>query len=211
MKSLIIDTSSDISYVILTDKKNIIFFKKINKFDLSEKLMLTIDDILKKNNLDISDLSYIATSFGPGAFNSLRVGATICKTFNFTKKVPLVGYLSLKAYTPKKNGNFLSFMDGKSDGIYGLLGTKKNDKITWETDAKLYSFDDALKILENVDIAITPDIYLKEKFKNLKEKFEDFSFNPYRLTSLTDSLFSNKKIFDYSNFKLIYLKGPTFS
>lgn len=42
-----------------------------------------IDQILKKNNLDLRDLEEIDSFPGPGSFTGLKVGAAIANTLNY--------------------------------------------------------------------------------------------------------------------------------
>ncbi len=209
MKSLIIDTSHEMSYVILAKNSEIIFFKKFEKKDLSKELFQNIDDILKKTKTDISNLKYLATSVGPGSFTGLRVGATICKTLSFAKKLPLISYISLEAYTPSCKGKFLSVFDAKSEGIYLIEGFSKQDEITYLSEPKLLSIEEAQKLFETIPNIISPDAeILKEKFKNNKNKFILSFFDPLQLINITEKLYKDKKLTDYKSLNLLYLRGP---
>lgn len=209
MKSLIIDTSHEISYIILAKDSEIIFFKKIEKINLSRELFQNIDDILKKTNTDISNLKYIATSIGPGSFTGLRVGATICQTISYAKNRPLIGYISLKAYAPSCEGKFLSVFDAKSEGVFLLEGLLKHNEITYLSEPKLLSIDEAKKKFDIFPTIISPDtINLLEKFKDYKNKLNICFFDPLRLVSLTENLYQNKKFTHFNSLNLLYLRGP---
>lgn len=209
MKSLIIDTSHDISYVILSENKEIIFFKKIEKLKLSQELFETIDKILKETYTQISNLKYIATSIGPGSFTGLRVGATICKTISFASNVPLISYFSFQAYSPNSQGKFLSVFDAKSEGIYLIEALLNKNDTTYLSEPKLVSQENAKKLFEEYPLIISPDIdVLKEKFKEYKNKLIFAQFDPINLVSFCEKLYINKKFNDFRSLNLLYLRGP---
>jgi len=211
MFSLIIDTSHEISYIILAKERVIFFFKKIEKLKLSKELIPTLDKILKETNTDLSNIKYIATSIGPGLFTGLRVGAIICKTLSFAKKIPLIGYVALEAYTPFNLGKFLSVFDAKTDGLYSLEGISKQKEITYTSEPKLISFEEAKKLLNAISFVISPDAEkLKEKFKNYKNKFYSSFLDPIRLLNITEKLYQNKKFTDFDSLNLLYLRGPIY-
>ena len=181
MKALIIDTTLEISYIILTENREIISLKKIEN-NLSKNLFLDLQNILNETKTSLSDLSYIATSIGPGSFTSLRVGANICKTFSFVKKTPLISYISMHAYLPKKDTNFLVAFDAKSQGLYLIEAKRKKNSIKYLSKPTLFSFIEAEKLFEKNTIILSPHTeVLKNKFKMHKDKFINSLLDPHRL------------------------------
>lgn len=57
----------------------------------SSHLVPFIDELLKKHNLALHDLSFIAVDKGPGAFTSLRVSIATVNGIAFARTVPLIG------------------------------------------------------------------------------------------------------------------------
>ncbi|OGN64768.1 MAG: tRNA (adenosine(37)-N6)-threonylcarbamoyltransferase complex dimerization subunit type 1 TsaB [Chlamydiae bacterium RIFCSPLOWO2_01_FULL_28_7] len=212
MRKLIIDTSHEISYVILADGNKILFFEKIigNK-NLSKILLPTIEEILKQS-FSLDKLTYIALSFGPGSYTGIRVAGSIAKIFSLVKKLPLVGYISLQAYSPNIDGKFLSIFDAKSEKFYVLEGEKNQNTINFSQKPKLIFLEDLKKYFENYKTIVSPDSDILLKYLDSeKDKINIFKseINPNTLISLTDSLFINKKILNSSNFDLLYLNDPT--
>jgi len=209
MKALIIDTSHKISYIILTKNQEIIFFSKILQKNLSKELFTRLQDILQKTKTKLSKLKYIATSFGPGSFTGLRMGASLCKTLSYTKSIPLIGYVSLQAYIPTKTkSNFLSVFDAQSEGIYALDAKKKKNIFIYKKP-QLLNFENAKKLIKKTQLVISPDSdLLIKKFKMFKNKFQKTFLNPLALIEITEQLFIEKKFIDYNSFNLLYLKGP---
>ena len=157
-------------------------------------------------------LTYIALSFGPGSYTGIRVAGSIAKIFSLVKKLPLVGYISLQAYSPNIDGKFLSIFDAKSEKFYVLEGEKNQNTINFSQKPKLIFLEDLKKYFENYKTIVSPDSDILLKYLDSeKDKINIFKseINPNTLISLTDSLFINKKILNSSNFDLLYLNDPT--
>jgi len=65
----------------------------------SSHLIRYCDDVLKRHNLTLSALDFIAIDKGPGAFTSLRVALATVNGIAFANKIPLVGIDGLDALT----------------------------------------------------------------------------------------------------------------
>jgi len=89
------------------DKLDIALFQdcecldSVTKFDsrASSSLLPLLDVLLKKHNLSLSALSFIAIDKGPGAFTSLRVTIATVNGIAFNNKIPLIGISGLEALT----------------------------------------------------------------------------------------------------------------
>ncbi len=217
MKALIIDTSLEISYIILIKDYEIIFLKKI-KNNLSKHFFLNLEDVFNKTNTSLKDLAYIAASTGPGCFTSLRIGANISKTFSYAKKIPLISYISMHGYTPNhaylsnEEMNFLVAFEAKSEGLYLVEAKASKNFIKYLSKPQLFSFNTSKKLIEKNQLIISPhaDI-LKEKFKTDKNKFKLQMLDPYRLVDITRQKYIKKNFETYKTFKLLYLRGPNYS
>ena len=208
MKALIIDTSLEISYIILVEDSEIIFLKKI-KNNLSKNFFTDLQNILKETNTTLPSLSYIASSIGPGSFTSLRVGANISKTFSYAKKIPLISYISMHAYSPNKDTKFLVAFDAKSEGLYLVEAEKSKNSIKYLSEPSLFSLNEASGLIDKYEIVISPHAdVIKNKFETYKNKFEYQELDPLRLLDSTNQKYIEKKFEDYSSFDLLYLRGP---
>ena len=63
----------------------------------SASLLPHIQDILSRNNLTLSDISFIALDHGPGAFTSLRALIVTVNGIAYASGIPLVGIDGLEA------------------------------------------------------------------------------------------------------------------
>lgn len=58
---------------------------------LSEKLLPKIDNLLKKNKVELQDLVGIKVNPGPGSFTGTRIGVTVANALAFSLSVPVNG------------------------------------------------------------------------------------------------------------------------
>ena len=64
----------------------------------SEKLLPTVDFVMKEIGLEPKELDYTAVTLGPGTFTGLRLGLSTLKALNLSFGVPVYGIPSLEAY-----------------------------------------------------------------------------------------------------------------
>lgn len=55
----------------------------------AQAVLPMIDEILRKNRLKISDLTYIEVVEGPGSYTGLRVGIAIANALSFALNIPI--------------------------------------------------------------------------------------------------------------------------
>ena len=88
VKILAIDTSSNVCSVALLNGKIIVDERNMtNGLTHSENLMPLIDELLKKNDMDLEQIDVIGVCVGPGSFTGIRIGiATILPMAQFGNK-----------------------------------------------------------------------------------------------------------------------------
>ena len=144
MNALVMDTSTSFIFLyLIKDDKLVYKFEEEGENNHSEKLMLVIEEALKKNDLSVEDLDLIVTGIGPGSYTGLRISLTIAKMFAWTKKIPLKVISSLV---------FLG--SGEPNGTYTVTNTAKKGYV--------YSLDMAINFDEI-------QILSKEKFISVEE------------------------------------------
>jgi len=87
----------------------------------SEKLLPTIDYVLKEVELSAKELDYTTITVGPGSFTGLRLGVSALKALQLSNGTPIYGVPSLDAYAfPYKTAveTVLSVIDGNRDMFY---------------------------------------------------------------------------------------------
>ena len=98
MKILSISTSSNIASVALSeDDKCILELNIDNNKTHSETLMPLVAELIKKTNIELSDVDLIACDVGPGSFTGIRIGISSIKAIAQSLNVPVVSVTSLEA------------------------------------------------------------------------------------------------------------------
>lgn len=77
----------------------------LNKMDANRNLILEINNLLLKHNLNLEQLSFIATNLGPAPFTSLRVVIVTVNGLAFATGIPLIGVNGLQAFVTEFNAN----------------------------------------------------------------------------------------------------------
>lgn len=87
---LTIDTSSNkqISVGLIIDNKEDKIRQEIGQ-QRAQVVLSMIDNLLKKNNKKLQDLTAIRVEIGPGSFTGLRVGVAIANTLSFALNISL--------------------------------------------------------------------------------------------------------------------------
>lgn len=121
MNSLSIDCA--ISKISIAAKKDSFFTKIVLNIGTkqSEKLLPSIDYVLKELELAPSELDYTAITLGPGSFTGLRLGLSSLKALTLSNQVPVYGIPSLEAYAyPYKTAkeSVLSLIEAKEDEYF---------------------------------------------------------------------------------------------
>lgn len=61
----------------------------------SEMMVTEVDNILKRNNVDKSELDGVVVGIGPGSYTGVRIGVTIAKTIGYALHIKLYAKSSL--------------------------------------------------------------------------------------------------------------------
>ncbi len=89
---LFIDTTENIAKIALGKKSRLIDAYSWNaKMKQSEELLIEIDKLLSKNNVNLADLKGIIVVCGPGGYTGLRVGISCANALAFGLGIPIKG------------------------------------------------------------------------------------------------------------------------
>ncbi len=153
MKALAIDCAVSKIAIAVKNESNMVKMVLDIGTKQSEKLLPTIDFLMKEANLESKDLDYTTVTLGPGTFTGLRLGLSSLKALNLANGTPVYGIPSLEAYAwPYKKSIevVLPVIEAKEDEYFyafyarGIQVAKDDDK----------SLDDILKEI-NEDSCVT--------------------------------------------------------
>lgn len=124
-----IETSTKTGSVAVVSEQGVVAQYTLNiEVTHSERLMSTVDRVLKDTGLTIADLSGFAVAIGPGSFTGLRIGISTIKGLAFATGKPVAAVPTLQALAG--NLPFSTFP------VCPMLDARKN-----EVYAALYKFD----------------------------------------------------------------------
>jgi len=121
MKILAIDTSTTHSSCAVMDDNNIVGDFSINQsMSHNEILLVMVDEMLKKLNIDIEDIDLFVAVTGPGSFTGIRIGVTVVKALAMALNKPIVAVNTLEAlsfgvFSDKKK---IPLIDARGERVY---------------------------------------------------------------------------------------------
>ncbi|MFN4950320.1 MAG: tRNA (adenosine(37)-N6)-threonylcarbamoyltransferase complex dimerization subunit type 1 TsaB [Flavobacteriales bacterium] len=94
-----LETATKICSVALSKNGELFDFIETSsdQFVHGEALTLMIDQLLKRNSIDIESLLAISFSLGPGSYTGLRIGLATAKGLSFGLGIPFIGVSSLES------------------------------------------------------------------------------------------------------------------
>ena len=178
MKILAIDTSTTHSSCAVMDDNNIVGDFSINQsMSHNQILLVMVDEMLKKLNINIEDIDLFVAVTGPGSFTGIRIGVTVVKALAMALNKPIVAVNTLEAlsfgvFSDKKK---IPLIDARGERVYyGVYEGINNENIVAPAlltiDELLDEFSDKGefvfvgdcvnlykdRILENKNFEITP-------------------------------------------------------
>ena len=154
MISLFLDTSSKKLEVVLVKDNEILGKKELESInDHASHLVPFIDEILKENSLNTSDINKVYVVNGPGSFTGTRIGVTVGKTLAFSNNINVIPVSSLKQYIFSKTGYdyYVSIINDKNNRLYyGIYDKDYNDIIVDKYSTKEIYDKDISKLEGNI-------------------------------------------------------------
>ena len=151
MKILAIDTSSSIcSVAILEDDKLIDKNELDDGKTHSENLMPLLDELLKRNSIDIKDIEMIACTVGPGSFTGIRIGVATIKPIAEVLNIKVASIMSLEtlAKNVEDRETIVSLIDARNNQVYcGVFDKNHNKKEEYIAD----DINEVIKTLNKYD------------------------------------------------------------
>lgn len=90
----------------------------------SERLLATVEWVLREAGVDLDAVDMLAISIGPGSFTGLRIGAATWKGLAFGLQKPLVGVPTLDAMTQMilcESGLVCPLLDARMKEVFGAV------------------------------------------------------------------------------------------
>ncbi len=178
MYSLFIDTHNELIKIILfKDGKILTDKEKMSNMQHSVYTMPMIEETLKENNIESSNLNEIIVVNGPGSFTGVRIGVTIAKTMAYLLNIPIKSIDTLKMQALLINKDKKIVIENEKNGKYLGIFDKNNNVIQKYKYMKNSEFEEFIK--DNVIDEVKID------YEKLYEKLKDEqNINPHAVNPL---------------------------
>lgn len=219
MKILSFDTSTNTTYICLSENENILesFMLESEKNNYSTaKLIPFILKILKNNKVEPKELDAIAVNIGPGSFTGIRVGITVARTMGQALNIPVVGIPSLEIFSTLNNTdkNSIILLDARKGKTYRGIYTFENNTVIYP---EAIDYDDGVKEVLSNDYCVIADavmadktISTESKLINLSEVKHDFGAEISKL-ALNNLKGKSKEELAWYKLKPLYIQPPPIS
>ncbi len=131
---LAVDTTTQTgSVALLRGTKLIVEVNQDSSTTFSERLLPTIQFVLRSSGLEIPDVEGFAVAVGPGSFTGIRIGLSTIKSFAYASGKPIAPVSILTALAMKlqnsQNRLICPLIDAKKKEIYAALFESKAHKL----------------------------------------------------------------------------------
>ena len=127
----------------------------------SANLAPFIDELLKRNSLEYSQLSAIAISKGPGSYTGLRIGTSTAKGLCFALDIPLIAIGTLDSMAAHAKDSYDSGFEGH---FRPMIDARRMEVYSQD-------FDNSLNAKNEVKAIIIDEESFKEELENNKILF----------------------------------------
>ena len=198
-----IETSTKNCSVSIANKGEVIAIKELNDggYSHAEKLHEFIKDVVNDAKIELSDLSAVAVSKGPGSYTGLRIGVSAAKGLCFALNIPLISVNTLESLAHSisiSEGCIIPLLDARRMEVYSSvfnvnyknIRTVEAEIIT-ETSFEKYIAENKVYFLgdgaEKCKQLISHDnaIFIDDKFPSSSE-LGMLSYNKYKKNDIED-------------------------
>jgi len=180
MKVLALETATMAGSIAIVDDDRLIGEVKVNvKVAHAERLMASIDWLLKASGVSIKEIDAFGISIGPGSFTGLRIGLSTIKGFSYSINKPIVPVSTLDAFArtiPFCTYFICPMLDARKNEVYtGLYkwGKELCEKVISETAIKPANFLRDVKKFYNLKGIKEPTVFMGDGAKIYKKIISD--------------------------------------
>ena len=165
MYNLILDSSTKVLYVAVTNDTEVLYEKYIEgKNDHAKNIVFTVDEALKKASIDSFKLDRVIVGYGPGSYTGVRMAVTVAKMMAVFAKVKLYTVSSLILMASGVKGVVKASIDARRGNAFTGVFDILNDKVLLEEGMYPYS-----KLDEFEGKKVTEDSYKVDPFYVIKK------------------------------------------
>jgi len=120
---LCVDSSTEAcSVALLTKQQNIHQRFMLAPREHTQKILPTVNEVVKDAQLKLNDIDYIAYGQGPGSFTGVRIGISIAQGLAFGLDVNMIGVSTLQAMAQQAHSN-----DNNCKSVYAAIDARMGE------------------------------------------------------------------------------------
>jgi tRNA threonylcarbamoyladenosine biosynthesis protein TsaB len=212
-----IETATKNCSVALAKDGETILCKEIAELGYShaEKLHVFIKEIVDEAGIELSNLSAVAVSQGPGSYTGLRIGVSTAKGLCYALDVPLIAIDTLTSLSNQvlfQDGLIIPMIDARRMEVYSAIFNSKNEMLR-EVKAEVLTEDSFSDFLETVYFIGDSNEKAKSVLTKSNFVFLDEFYYPSakEMSELSFLKFQNSDFVDVAYFEPYYLKDFMFA
>ena len=157
---LCIDSSTEACSVALLTKDTTTYQRfMFAPREHTQKILPTVDEVVKEAKLSLSDIDVIAYGQGPGSFTGVRIGISIAQGLAFGLEKKMVGVSTLQAMA--QEAFVANQLDNKlCESVYAAIDARMG-----EVYFAHYINVNGLMVLQDQEVVIKPEVLI-EKLQN---------------------------------------------
>ncbi len=218
MVELAFDASArSASVCLIRDEKDLSSISIENGNTHSEELMVLMDNLLQKENVDINDIAAIYIANGPGSFTGIRIALSVAKGLAHAINVPLYPVSTLQAlsYHGKNHqGIVCPIMDARRSRVYTAVYDGFGGDILLEPTALAFE-----ELIDRLNVYAKPVLFVGDgivKYKDDIEHIEEITIakidDHYKLAN-SEGVYMAAKAYGYKEVAYnealpVYLRKP---
>jgi len=156
MRILSIETSTMAGSIAINDEERIIAEAMLDiKVVHSERLMISIEWLLRISRISIDDIDAFAISIGPGSFTGLRIGVSTVKGLSYASGKPVIAVPTLDAFArrmPFSPYNICPMFDARKNEVYAGLYRWNGHSLKKVITEMAVAPDDLLDLVDDTTI-----------------------------------------------------------
>lgn len=134
MKTLILDSATNILYTCLLDDKEIVYETYVKgKNDHASSILVEVNNAITKLGITLRDLDNVIVGYGPGSYTGVRMAVTVGKMIaTMEPKIKLSTISTLLLMGSGQKGIMLIDIDARRGNCFGCIYDFKNLKYVVE-------------------------------------------------------------------------------
>lgn len=132
MNLLAFDTSTEFLSVAILRESELFCFDELAGQTHSQRILPEIQNLLKRTELQLSDLNGLVFGAGPGSFTGVRIAAGVAQGLALGSALPVLGVCTLMALAQGSGADkVLACLDARMGEVYFAAYVKQGD--AWQT------------------------------------------------------------------------------